>query len=74
MTGLTRVRLLSALHFAAASRVEQTERGLRTLAAEVFRERRNPQAEEVLALIELDQQLNREKGRLARIDEAMSGG
>jgi hypothetical protein len=74
MTGFTRVRLLSAFHFAAARRVEQTETGLRTVAAEAFRERRNPRPEEVLALIELDQKLNREKGRLARIDEAMSAG
>jgi hypothetical protein len=51
------------------NRVEETEKKLRGVAAEVFRDRHKPRPQEDLALIELNQKFNREKRRLTRINE-----
>ena len=73
MAGAGRARLLVALHCAAVNRVEETDKRLRNVAAEVFRDRHKPGPPDALALIELDQKLDREKRRLARIAAAMDG-
>ena len=52
MVGADRARLLLALHRAAVSRVEDTDKILRNVAAEVFRNRHKPGPQDALALID----------------------
>ena len=72
MVATTRERLLSTLHLAAVNRVIETEEKLYHFAVDTFRDRLTPGVQDARTLTELDQKLDHEKRRLARINDAMA--